>query len=152
MPESTADDRLPIAFTLGDDHRTQRGVLLMNAPQLACCSVRLSVAKESEGMRNPRVTVCLYLNCCATYRSAALSVRHDTCHARGCLFPIVDWLRLEAPRRTHRRHSFLVNHHDYAIFSWRNPHGKALLCPDDRINCLRSDATDPRLLNSGSSL
>mgnify|MGYP004575296703 CR=1 FL=1 len=62
------------------------------------CSLTLSgslflLAKEGEGMRSPRVTVCLYLNRCAAYRSAALSVRHDTCHARGCLFPIVDWLR-----------------------------------------------------------
>ena len=85
--------RLWIAFALNNERRVERRALLANAQQAswpARYSLGFSVAKEGDGMRSPRVTVCLYLNRCAAYRSAALSVRHDTCHARGCLFPIVD--------------------------------------------------------------
>lgn len=51
----------------------------------------LSLGKKAKVCAGLRVAVCLclkYTSCPAAYRSAALFVRHDTCHARGCVFPI----------------------------------------------------------------
>lgn len=99
--------------------------------------------KESEGMHGLRVAVCLYLK----YELPRVSIRGIVCSSR---YVSRTWLRVSdraAPARAStarprtqicRRHGSLVNHHDYAIFAWRNPHGKAALCPGDRIDYLRS--------------
>lgn len=136
--------RLRIAFALDDQRLLARPACLL----LSCVLCR-------ERRRRYAQSAC---HCLLAFKSLCrVSIRGIVCSSRyvsRTWLPVSDRRLAPAVGSTtigiHRRHSFLVNHRDYAIFSWRNRHGKAPLCPDDRIDCLRR-AIHLRLLNSGSS-
>lgn len=103
--------------------------------------------KESEGMRRAACHSCLLV---FKIRVApridpprhCLSVTIRVTHVAACFRSSCSCAYDETENtEISRRHSSLVNHHDYAIFAWRNPRGggkEAALCPDDRIDRLRS--------------